>query len=838
LLALVSFYLPFLTGSQSFYLSDVTYYFEPFLKFISRALSQNQLPLWNPYCFCGMPQIAIPSPGIFYPPDWLFAFLPFSQSLAVYLIFHQFAAGIGGYLLIAGLGWGAFAASSAGVALALCGYMFSLQKNFSLVASACWLPLAIWSVRSIQTGGSASHFVRLILASLVIFALIAAGRPDITVPSFAILIAYIMLSAYSDQRDDRLGGVGVKILVWRLTAVVTALLLAAPIILPALEWTALSPRSHGLAANEALIWSTNWYDLLAIVMPQPLGDLDLIGSPYLQMVATRAGYIPFLSSAFLGPVVITLAIWGVMDRNWRGRYLALALFGVSLLAALGNMTPLLPMLLNTLPALSIFRYPVKLIIIPVWCLCFLAARGAAAAVSWKCEQASQVVAWSFWSMFLLASLVLSCTPELGWILPHLRLLQLPLVDVRVIANGLGQIGRTGLLTSLSGLFTCALAHLYWQKKLSRPVFTAVVLSSIFASQLACAFMYSKHGAESGYFRHGSAMYDEITKLATKDRETHYRFLPLYFDPISRPALYQGKTPEHTTALYYQYARQLLLPNTNIEFQMRSAFGYEAAETGDYKKLFNSAYREYMAYVHEFERSGRTTHKLLLLARFCQITATKYVCTQCYNDTGYLPLLDGEFFTLAIENRTLNYRIYRLNLPVRRAYLSGRWKWCDSHDGALNTLELPDMSGFDPANATILEHHSPYSAVEDLKKPQIEPAALKSSWLAIMQDTAEHVSLSVNTPAPCFLVLTDHFYPGWIARLDGIPCELYCANAVERAVYLPKGPHLVDFDYIPDSLFDGMKLAALALIILAVFVAIAVFIKLAESVSPPNSETKP
>ena len=86
---LIAFYWPFLSGDKVFFLGDTALYFEPFCRFIGEALRQGKLPLWNPYCYAGMPQIAIPSPGIFYLPNLVFAFLPFSQGLAISLIFHQ-----------------------------------------------------------------------------------------------------------------------------------------------------------------------------------------------------------------------------------------------------------------------------------------------------------------------------------------------------------------------------------------------------------------------------------------------------------------------------------------------------------------------------------------------------------------------------------------------------------------------------------------------------------------------------------------------------------------------------------------------------------------------------
>src|SRR5579884_1226321 len=70
--ALGFFYYPWLTNRQAYYQSDLTYYFQPFTEFIVNAYRHGKLPLWNPYLYTGMPQIAVPSPSPFYPPVLLF----------------------------------------------------------------------------------------------------------------------------------------------------------------------------------------------------------------------------------------------------------------------------------------------------------------------------------------------------------------------------------------------------------------------------------------------------------------------------------------------------------------------------------------------------------------------------------------------------------------------------------------------------------------------------------------------------------------------------------------------------------------------------------------------
>ena len=58
----------------------------------------------------------------------------------------------------------------------------------------------------------------------------------------------------------------------------------------------------------------------------------------------------------------------------------------------------------------------------------------------------------------------------------------------------------------------------------------------------------------------------------------------------------------------------------------------------------------------------------------------------------------------------------------------------------------------------------------------------------------------------FLVLTDVWYPGWTATVDGVPVPVYRANYVFRAVEVPSGRHEVVFRFEPASYRRGRLLS--------------------------------
>ena len=80
---------------------------------------------------------------------------------------------------------------------------------------------------------------------------------------------------------------------------------------------------------------------------------------------------------------------------------------------------------------------------------------------------------------------------------------------------------------------------------------------------------------------------------------------------------------------------------------------------------------------------------------------------------------------------------------------------------------------------------------------------------------EHVVLDVEATGDGYLVLTDTYYPGWRARVDGEEVPIFRANLTSRAVELPAGRHRVEFEYRPRVLYLGLAIS-LGSLLLVVF----------------------
>ncbi len=67
---------------------------------------------------------------------------------------------------------------------------------------------------------------------------------------------------------------------------------------------------------------------------------------------------------------------------------------------------------------------------------------------------------------------------------------------------------------------------------------------------------------------------------------------------------------------------------------------------------------------------------------------------------------------------------------------------------------------------------------------------------------------VETDTPAILVLSDTFYPGWRATVDGQPAPIYPTNAAFRGVLVPPGRHRVEMHFRPRSLMIGAGMATI------------------------------
>lgn len=132
---------------------------------------------------------------------------------------------------------------------------------------------------------------------------------------------------------------------------------------------------------------------------------------------------------------------------------------------------------------------------------------------------------------------------------------------------------------------------------------------------------------------------------------------------------------------------------------------------------------------------------------------------------------------------------------------------DNFQSALDQLQ---KSTFDPRKTAVVENlPAELSKMINKHEPLIPFTAGEAEAV-----NSGHLNVSVEADAPGLLVVSEQYYPGWVAYVDGVATPIYAVNGILRGVYIEKGQHVIEFKYRPRSVLIG----ALISIIVFLFVA--------------------
>lgn len=172
------------------------------------------------------------------------------------------------------------------------------------------------------------------------------------------------------------------------------------------------------------------------------------------------------------------------------------------------------------------------------------------------------------------------------------------------------------------------------------------------------------------------------------------------------------------------------------------------------------------------------------------------------------------------------RIYENQRALPRAYVVHKVHICQSSTEALNTISGKD---FDYQKTVTIEGVTPSQLVNTSANFSAEPAA-------ITKDSPDNLSIEVDNQSAGILILTDVFYPGWKALVDGKEVPIYRANYLFRGVLLPAGKHTIEFSYFPSSFIIGLTLSIIASALMLAITFYELFRKPVSNSLRPNSSS--
>lgn len=161
----------------------------------------------------------------------------------------------------------------------------------------------------------------------------------------------------------------------------------------------------------------------------------------------------------------------------------------------------------------------------------------------------------------------------------------------------------------------------------------------------------------------------------------------------------------------------------------------------------------------------------------------------------------------------NVEVYENLHHLPRAWLVNRIE-VRPRDEVVQTIKsgaFSDGTPFDPQTTALLE-------LEDFGgQPFSLPptGAREAASVKITQYKPQRIKLETENAAPSFLVLSEIYYRGWEARIDGAKAPVYRVNHTLRGLALPAGKHQIEFAFRAPSLKTGARYLALGLLILVV-----------------------
>jgi hypothetical protein len=185
---------------------------------------------------------------------------------------------------------------------------------------------------------------------------------------------------------------------------------------------------------------------------------------------------------------------------------------------------------------------------------------------------------------------------------------------------------------------------------------------------------------------------------------------------------------------------------------------------------------------------------------------------------------GSFRSLVISDRgrfqlthSGDIKIYDSLGVLPRAFIVHKAELVRDDTAALAVMQ--DAS-FDPSAKAVLNGNTSSCGVSDSvlvggtdQDSQVD--RLRSEGASITEYRPERVSIEANLSEPGVLLLTDAWYPGWQATVDGEPVTICRANLLFRAIALGPGQHRVVVTFRPLGHRVGCAVSSMGLLLLVI-----------------------
>jgi hypothetical protein len=331
---------------------------------VANLLHAGQLPLWNPYIFCGMPLFAAAQAGVLFPLNWFY--LVFSAPVATNLMMlsSYMVAALGAYLYARRSGSSVAGAALTSLIWQGSGFLIGQIGHTNTLHTAALLPWLLWAIDGYGQRGERS---RGLLLATVVAVQVFAGHQQTLVYALLVATAYALVR----WREQAVGEQSRRAYLRSVFFIAAGLALAAVQLVPTLELLPHSMRSEA-SYDFFSSFSLPPHFLWTFFAPYVVGGGDgrLFRAPYIGP-AFYGEYVGYVGLATVALALVALGLKRDAPTKFWG---VVVLTGIIL--ALGRYAPFdFYKLIYAAPVLNLFRVPARHLMEVEFALAVLAGRG-------------------------------------------------------------------------------------------------------------------------------------------------------------------------------------------------------------------------------------------------------------------------------------------------------------------------------------------------------------------------------------------------------------------------------------------------------------------------------
>ncbi|HEX6575833.1 MAG TPA: YfhO family protein [Gemmatimonadaceae bacterium] len=719
---------------------------------------------WNPYIFGGMPYIAAMHGDIFYPTFIIRMLMPTDAAMTWSFILHLFLAGLFTYYFVRSCGLGFYSALFAGVAYMMSGQLASLVSpghDGKLSVSALF-PLALWMLTiGMRTGRRWSWGVLALTIGLAVL----SPHPQLLQYLLLASAAYTIYLAVSVVRAHTATP---RTVLARMGLALAAVMIGGAIgaiqYLPVREYVKWSPRAGGLADYATAVsyaWPTS--ELFDAYLPQFTGMIE----------AYWGENAIHLHSDYLGVVVLILAGAGLVGLRKDPRkgflWFWIVTTVIALLWALGGHTPFYRIPYAIIPGTKYFRAPATVFFVGMMGISVLAAAGIEKILTRR-------VKMLYPGAWLVFGAIVAALGAMGI-----------LTD---FARALAPDDMLDLVISNAG----AVTYGAWRS------FAFVLLAVV------AIILYRKGKiplAAAGWTLAILAIVDSVTIM-----RNYWIFSPpasvSYKSNAAIEKIKADPEPSRVLAVGIEEPTQR---DTDLEgdglmiHRVRNVLGYHGNQLGRYNEILQKD----DGFIQAFNPAA------------WRIYNVRYVLTNTNDVSQYFP---GAQWQIGPVKDAAGVDVYLYRLPGNNPFAWVASSIVKAEDDAVAATLF--ARGFDPRSAALFAHDAPVTAVDTLAVLPL-PADI---GVDVEHYAPGRMTLYLTSPAPpgSALVVSENYFPGWTATVDGKPAAIGRTDYTLIGVELPAGGRKIELTFDDPAYEQGKIVTLIALMLTAIMIGGGIFME--------------